>query len=301
MLNHQKNRMKYSFHISLLVLFLVACQSNNETTKESEILSTADTTSNNLTEPTSSIKEAEKEEIVELEEDLDDEMPSRIFKWTGTINGSIGIHGHYQMANGFMDSGMDIWVGELIYDKVGKPIKLIGQIQKDGTSIRLLEINPKGNITGIIYGKWNNGNITEGSWYSPTKQNSLDLSIDATPKDEADYTEVRPSKMTDIVGEYHYEYGSEGYLGTLNVHAVKDNQVSFDLACLTSAPGRNIASLEEAIEPMSNYTIDINMYEACRFNIRFFDGFAVINYVDEKDNCEFGHNAYVSGFFRKIK
>jgi hypothetical protein len=294
--------MKYSFYITIFVFFVIACQSNNETTQEKEITSVSDTISNDsiTTTPISSIQEDEKEGI-ELEEDLEDEMPSRSFEWTGTINGSIGIHGHYTMANGFMDSGMDMWVGELIYDKVGKPIQLIGQIQKDGESIRLLEINQKGNVTGILYGKWKNGSITEGTWYSPTKRNSLSLTINATIKEAVDYSEARPSKIADILGQYHYEYGSEGPLGTLDVHSVKDNQVSFDLACLTSAPGRNIASLEEATEPMLNYAIDINRYEGCHFNIRFFKDFAVINYVEEKDNCEFGHNASVSGIFRKIK
>lgn len=282
--------MKYPLYTIIVIFLLIACQSNNQRASDKKIIINKDSS-------VSDSHQAEKE----IEEELENEMPPRSFEWTGTINGSIKIHGQYQMANGFMDSGMDIWVGELIYDKVGKPIKLIGQLENQGKSIRLLEMDKTGNITGILSGKWQNGSITEGIWFSPKTKDNFSLTINATARNEEDYHEIRPKKATDIVGKYHYEYGSEGYLGSLNVQAVKDNQVSFELFCLTSAPGRNIASLEEAKEPMLDYTIKINMSENCQFNIRFFDNFAVIDYLLEKNDCEFGHNAHVSGIFRKIE
>lgn len=292
--------MKYSFYTIIIMFLLIACQSNNPTTGDQKIVTNKETISNDSSTPSSHEEEKEIKEEFE-EEEFDNQMPPRRFEWTGTINGSIKIHGQYQMANGFMDSGMDIWVGELIYDKVGKPIKLIGQLENEGKSIRLLEIDSKGNITGILSGKWQNGSITEGIWFSPKTKDNFNLTINATAKNEEGYTEIRPKKMADIVGKYHYEYGAEGYVGSLHVQTVKDDQVSFELFCLTSAPGRNIASLEEATEPMLDYAIKVSMSESCQFNIRFFDGFAVIDYLLDKNDCEFGHNAQVSGIFRKIE
>lgn len=41
--------------------------------------------------------------------------------------------------------------------------------------------------------------------------------------------------------------------------------------------------------------------ENCEIRIQFFDGFAVVGYVDEKYDCGFGHNASVEGEFVKVK
>lgn len=292
--------MKYYFYTTLLAFLLIACQSNNSTNTE-EIIAHKDTTSSVSTASASSEQEETPTKFEEEELEEDDSSPIYRYEWTGTINGSIAIHGYYELANGYMDSGMDVWVGELIYDKIGKPIKIIGQLKNGGTSIWFSEMDEIGNITGILAGKWQSGRITEGSWYSPSTRKSFNLTMNAVAKNRDDYQEIRPKNTASIVGKYHYEYGTEGHLGTLDVHSVKDNQVSFDLSCLTAAPGRNIASLEEATNPISDYVINIDLYKDCEFNIRFFDGFAIIDYVLEKSDCEFGHNADVSGIFRKIE
>lgn len=286
--------MQYFIYIFLFVTTLIACQSNTEMPKEKGTIVSLDVIPSDNLETKVDREEEEEEE----EEEIEDEMPSRVFEWTGKINGSIAIRGHYRIANGFMDSGMDVLVGELIYDKVGKPIQLFGQLENGGKYVRLFEMDKKGNVTGILSGKWKNGSITEGSWFSPTKRNSLSLEIKAVPQNESNYNE---SKTNDIVGKYHYEYGKDGHVGTLNVQSVKDNEVTFELFCLTQAPARNIASVEEAIEPMTNYTINMELSESCQFKIRFFDGFAVINYTNNKVDCGFGHNADVAGIFKKIE
>ncbi len=268
--------MKFTYFWLLLVL-LTACQttpaSDNET---SEAI---------VEEPATS----ESKEPVTMEPSS---MDTTYYEYEGNINGNIPVSFHVYRQD-------DLLKGELIYKRVGNPITLIGDVE--GGYCRLLEIFPDGNISGILSGQMTGNG--EWHWFNPKKREDFDMSV--TLSKVSDET-INFAAKDDVTGSYRYSYGEEGYLGNLTVHKVQDNTIHYDIACFTQAPARNMAVLEdetapfdgkEAIEKFSDDEMDAN----CEFRIRFYDGFAKIDYVDDRMDCMFGHNAHVSGIFRKTK
>ena len=47
------------------------------------------------------------------------------------------------------------------------------------------------------------------------------------------------------------------------------------------------------------FTYEVKDAPSCEFRVRFFNGFAAVDYVNEKYDCAFGMNATVEGLFLK--
>jgi hypothetical protein len=185
--------------------------------------------------------------------------------------------------------------GTITYKKSGKPIIVIGKKHPDGT-FYLRELQPDGNITGVM-SCTEVGKKLSGSWYAPNTDKELKLELEATAQQAGANWPYSPKR---IDGEYHYHYGEEGPVGYLKVEARGDDEVTFEFNCITSAPGRNMAM----IDPTEGTVVDgVLSYKFpdldCAFEIRFYDGFAIVSYVNEQYQCEFGHNASIEGEFLK--
>ena len=157
--------------------------------------------------------------------------------WTGTLNGKTPVFIHYQL-----DSNLII--GEITYlntkDKL--PINPLGTIQ-DNKSYRLLEFDYTGNITGVIEGKPTEKSFN-GLWVSPKAKKELAMTL--SQKDTLIVSPNLKPDETQIFGNYHYQYGENGYNGDFDISKVGNNKIAFNILSLTNVErGPNIAEVEK--------------------------------------------------------
>ena len=192
----------------------------------------------------------------------------------------------------------DVVRGTITYKKSNKPITVLGKFVPDGTFF-LRELQPDGNITGVLSGTESTRKLT-GSWYAPGTDKELKLEFDAVSVQESG-TVTWPYAAQRIAGDYGYHYGKDGPMGSLAVKQTGD-KVRCKLDCLGSAPGRNMALVEELSATLVGNEVVCKVPDLdCKFRIQFFDGFAIVAFVDEHYDCEFGHNATIEGEFLKLK
>ena len=212
--------------------------------------------------------------------------------WKGQINQKIPVTLDLQMTD-------DLAYGSLVYDKVGNSIQLIGQEEWEG-NYRIYEFEASGNITGIWTLKFTDEEA-EGTWFSPVTRESMPVLLNTSGTGGAATDLTHES----VVGHYYYSYGEEGGSGSVDVTGFEEGNIFYELLCVTAPPATHIASLEEAEGIMMGNKVQVRMNEDefidCAFDIRFFKDFVVIDYVDDKMDCGFGHNAFVSGVFLKTK
>jgi hypothetical protein len=213
--------------------------------------------------------------------------------WKGKLNSKTNILLHYQRQD-------DLIVGQIIYldTKEQKPICIIGTIEED-RSLRLLEFDKTGNITGIIIGSQKETEFN-GSWFSPKTKKEIKMSlsiIDTTIKIENIET-----SLENIIGEYNYQYSEKGFQGNLTIEKVNDKNVSIRILSVTRDPSRNIADIEiDTVQAMTDFIYKVPETDSCEFRVRFFRNFAYINYTRGYCSGIFGHNATVDGIFYKQK
>lgn len=227
----------------------------------------------------------EKTYIVQVKKD----SVNHIYAWQGNLDG------RYPVLMWYKEYG-DVLTGSLFYteNKNARPIQLIGTIQND--VYRILEMWPDGDISGI----WElrpDEHGAEGGWTSPTGDEHYSASLMRTD------TAVSVPDIeikNDISGTYVYSYGKTGALGHMTVSKkMSTATVAFDN--VSAAPARNLAILDKTEFQLTGNTAlyESTSFGPCAIRIRFYKGFAVVNYISDKDNCGFGHNAHVSGLYIK--
>ncbi|KFF26773.1 hypothetical protein [Chryseobacterium vrystaatense] len=196
----------------------------------------------------------------------------------------------------------NVVLGNIKYVKTKekKPIKIIGKLDS-GNHYHLEEFEKDGNISGIIDAVLKNGKL-EGAWNS-TKSDAvypmvLDVQSKVNPKPEV----FSPASSDRFEGTYTYQYGEDGYQGSITIKKIKDQMYSYDIGSVTRAPGRNIADASGEVMIKNNqFTIEINT--SCAFLVTFYNGFLTITPVSSEkvSGCEFGLNATLRGTFLKVK
>jgi hypothetical protein len=283
---------KFLLLVAMSTLFMVSCTSKTSTPADSGA-GTATTSEENIPqdEPLADdveSSEAENEEQILAATDAES-------GWAATYAGKLD--GKIEVTLEIKGLG-DVLRGTITYKKSGKPILVLGSFNTDGTFF-LREYQPDGNVTGVMSGTEKSKKLT-GTWYPPGTDKEMKLDLDAVTVQE-EGTVSWPYGAIKIAGEYGYHYGKEGPMGSLTVKQSGD-QVKFAFDCNTGAPGFNMAMLEETTATLKDGEVRYKMPDAeCEIRIQFFDGFAVVGYVDEKYDCGFGHNAGVEGEFVKLK
>jgi len=215
--------------------------------------------------------------------------------WTGTLNAKTVIFIHYQL-----DSNLII--GEITYlntkDKL--PIALLGTIEDD-KSYRLLEFDKTGNITGVIEGKPTEKNFN-GLWVSPKtkKELAMMLSVKDTLLSSPG---IKPGE-SEIFGNYHYQYGENGYNGDFDINKVEDSKIDFHILSLTNIErGPNIAEVEKDTITMTgnSFIYKIPASDNCEFKATFYKSFVYVNYTKGYCESQFGLNAEIDGIYFKIE
>jgi len=217
---------------------------------------------------------------------------SRMICWRGTLDSKIDILLQYQVEG-------EVVEGELIYlnTKAKEPIKIIGTIEED-QSLRLLEFEPSGNITGILIGT-PTASVFEGSWFSPLTRKDLPMQLRRV--DTFIATQSITALPASPEGDYYYQYGKEGNQGTLLIRSINNSRVLFEIASVTGAPARNIAYVSpDTITLQGNsFIYTVPETDDCTFKVSFYKDFAYIQYTNGYCNGVFGHNASVDGIFYK--
>jgi hypothetical protein len=214
--------------------------------------------------------------------------------WTGTLNGKTPVFIHYQL-----DSNLII--GEITYlntkDKL--PIRLLGTIEDE--SYRLLEFDTTGNITGIIEGEPTEKSFN-GLWVSPRTKKELAIAL--YKKDTLIVSpDLKPGE-TGIFGNYHYQYGENGYNGDFNISKVGNNKIDFNMLSLTNVErGPNVAEVEKDTINMTgnSFVYKIPNSDSCEFKVTFYKAFVYINYTKGFCESQFGLNATIDGIYLKTK
>ncbi|OCA71848.1 hypothetical protein BBH99_13690 [Chryseobacterium contaminans] len=214
--------------------------------------------------------------------------------WKGFLNGKTPVFIHYQLDG-------NIIVGEITYlnTKNKLPITLVGTTDSDN-NYRILEFEKSGNITGVITGKPAEG-IFKGSWFSPKTRKELTLNL--VKKDTVLPSKKIETKLDDVFGHYHYQYSEAGYQGDLVIRKFPDSKAVFGITSVTGDPARNLAQIDDDTIDLktTNFTYKLADTDDCEFNVKFYKGFAVVQYTQGVCSGQFGMNATIEGIYMKTK
>ncbi|PQA97171.1 hypothetical protein B0A69_03800 [Chryseobacterium shigense] len=201
-----------------------------------------------------------------------------------------------------MSASKNVVLGNIRYVKTKekKPIKIIGTLDS-GNHYHLEEFESDGNISGIIDAELKNGKLA-GSWSSTKSDAVYPITLDIQTKVHPEHVMFSPVPSDRFEGTYTYQYGENGYQGSITIKKIKDQMYSYDIGSVTRAPGRNIADASGEVRIKNNqFTIEIN--KSCSFLATFYNGFLSITPVpsEQSRDCEFGLNATLEGTFLKVK
>lgn len=216
--------------------------------------------------------------------------------WKGQLNGKIPVFIHFTV----LDSVLS---GEITYlNTVSKqPIRILGELGANN-SYRLLEMGKKGLITGIMNLKID-GEKCAGTWFSP--QSRKEYTMAAVPSDSVIRALDLKTDASDVFGHYTYRYTKDaGNFGDFSIKKKSAETAIFQITGVHSAPGYNLAHIDETIVPFSGTCLEYKIPEAesCNFQVKFYKDFAQVKYTNGLcANGYFGHNASVEGLFLKVK
>ena len=214
--------------------------------------------------------------------------------WTGTLNNKTPIIITYQVND-------SIVTGHIVYQntKDKKPITLIGTVESD-QSLRLLEFEANGNITGIITGTPAE-KVFNGTWFSPKSRKELTLK--AVKKDTVLPVKDIETTLPQVFGQYHYQYSEAGYQGDFDIKKLPGAKAAFGISSVTGAPARNIAQVDDDTITLNKtqFSYKLADTEDCGFIVKFYKGFAYVKYTKEFCDGQFGHNATIEGIFLKLR
>ena len=226
--------------------------------------------------------------------------PGMRSRWSGTIDGDIAITVQLTQQDRFL-------LGELVYDAVGEPIPVIGDVRPGSDLVVLHEFALDGSVTGTL--AFNDpGDRTEpliGFW------NDLTLELRYEGVDDQPYRFEAAVRS----GEYRYQFapfgeGDEefwGPAGYLAIAVVEDGASAvIEIQNHRGAPGYNqawIEPIELAVDGnrlvFDSDEVDPALFDGldCAFEVVVFDTFAFVEYLDDRWDCAFGFGAGVSGVF----
>jgi hypothetical protein len=217
--------------------------------------------------------------------------PEGVYKWSGTIKQTIPVFMWFVAKDGVVK-------GELTYlhTKQRTPITVVGTFSN--SEIQLKEFQKNGEITGVFECRISNEGFN-GIWWGMDTGEELKVTLKA--KDTILNTIDTSLDAINIPGTYTYAYQYMGASGGISVDEISGDIFSFDVSCVGPYPGHHMAMVETdtVIISHNSFTYEVKDAPSCEFRVRFFKGFAVVNYVNNKYDCAFGLNATVEGIFLK--
>ena len=270
MYHHIKHPTKMKNWTYLLIFTIIACTNSQQNANRPDTLD-----SNPITTETDNEYSSDKE-----------------ICWTGTLSDKTPIFIHYQL-----DSNLII--GELTFlntkDKL--PIKLIGTIQEN-LNYDLLLFDETGNITDVLNGLPTIENFN-GTWHSLKKDKEYTFTL-LLSDTSITSPEIKPID-NQIFGNYHYQYGEDGYNGDFEINKIVNNKVEFYIHSETDRErGPNMADVEkDTIAMQGNSFVYMIPDTDCEFKATFYKDFVYINYTKGSGWGVFGMNATIEGIYLK--
>ncbi|WP_158288356.1 hypothetical protein [Mucilaginibacter psychrotolerans] len=230
--------------------------------------------------------------------------PNGLYKFEGKLNGKIPVFLWFTVKDSVLK-------GEVTYTNTAKriPIIVAGTLEKTSEAIsydlsaktnflRIREFAGDGTITGVFLGEITAGTF-KGLWQAPNTEKQLPFiltaSITALPK-AIDFT-LKPISLN---GAYTYHYGKNGYVGGVDINQTKSGMVTVALNSVTAGPAYNIAEVAAQPATVRGNIINVKLpHVNCKFRIRVFKDFLVVNLLNDLDKCEWGNNATVEGIYLK--
>ncbi|MCZ4245655.1 hypothetical protein [Pedobacter punctiformis] len=221
--------------------------------------------------------------------------PSHNYSLSGFINKKIPVELNITVSK-------NIILGNIRYlnSKAKTPIKIIGELNAENQYV-LHEFEKDGNISGNIYAALKDGKL-QGDWSSTKTDTSYTILLNSKANKNVKPEVILPISPNSLAGKYSYQYGENGYQGSIIIKKLSGNTYSYDIGSVTHAPGRNIADASgKAVLKNNQFLIEIN--KSCRFIVKFYNDFLTITEgrPDQLNDCQFGHNATLEGTYLKIK
>jgi len=214
--------------------------------------------------------------------------------WTGVIDGDIEV-------SVWLAQSDELVRGEITYQ--AEPIQLLGRRYASGEGYFLHEFGPDGKVSGtLILGVVQDGTVSEATW----GDSSLELELTNTTAATTDLFVPAIS-----AGTYRYSFppfGSGesdepccGPTGVLEISEVRDSEVTIEFSNHRGAPSFNLAVLPEVTVARNGnvalYSAGDGEFVDCAIEVTVFDGFAYVQHLDDRYDCEFGFGAGVEGVY----
>jgi len=214
-----------------------------------------------------------------------------LYKFSGKLNNRIPIFMWLVVKDSVIK-------GEVTYTKTKSPvpIKLAGTITKT-EGLAIYEFAKDGIMTGIYKGQINVQSFT-GDWYSPGSDKDLKYTL--LQKDTLLNKIDTALKPVSITGQYVYHWGKRGGDGSIDIKRLTGNNINASINCVTGSPENNIADVEPFKAKINRNTIIFKIPDtSCKFRMKVFKDFIVIDRITETGECGFGMNASIKGVFFK--
>lgn len=219
-------------------------------------------------------------------------LPNTNYSWQGNLDGRYPVLIWYRQ----IDS---VITGSLFYtDKSATPILLVGVAH--GDSIELVEHLSNGKVTGVWLLEPGMHSI-EGKWKNPINGDELSASL---MKIDSAVGIYGLNKGQDISGEYHYHYGDDDApMGNLTVKQIGTGSAVLRFENVGSGPAHNMGFIESDTLLIEGNTVHFSTqeYGGCSLELKFFNEFVHVSYVDNEVSCGLGHNVYLNGTYIKMK
>lgn len=183
--------------------------------------------------------------------------------------------------------------GEISYNS--SPLTVLGTQTPQGWYL-LREFDDGGRVTGsITIDNIIDGVIVDGAW------GDADMEMSATGIDSNAY-DLAPVL---VVGDYGYAVApfddeNHGPMGSMTISEITNSGVVIRLDANRGGPSFNMATVDTVELPRDGNIAVVDTTENgldCALAITMFDGFAVVDYLDERTNCGFGNAASVVGIY----
>lgn len=214
--------------------------------------------------------------------------PSRVTSWTGMIGDDIEVSVWLAQSGDFIR-------GEISYG--GAPITLLGRKYPAGGYF-LHEFGPDGNVSGTLILPTVTNDSIVGTW------DDLPLTLELTDVGTTPFffdPLVRPGNYVYGFGPFEGDDPCCGPRGLLQISNVTESTVTIRFDNTTSGPAYNLASIYTIEIPLeknvARFDLINSIHPNCAFDITIFDGFAFVQYVDDRFECGFGNAASVEGIY----
>lgn len=221
--------------------------------------------------------------------------------WIGTIDGDIPISMWLAEQDGHIR-------GELVYDRVGEPITLLGR-RHDGGFVLVREFARDGRVTGTLsfVDDGDRAASIEGSW------DDLDLVLDHVGRPESEFRfdpEFLPGVYTFQFAPFGeavegFDDPAWGASGWLQIQTF-GGRILIEIQNTRGAPGYNLAVIDQTDVLLagqntlvfdSDHPWSDHVAVDCAFEITAYAGFAFIDHIGERWDCGFGLGAGVEGAY----